>query len=92
MTDVQWITESEIDNAGFNIYRAESADGEYEQINGALIPAEGSATERATYNFVDDDVKNGKTYYYKLEDIDLSGISTFHGPVKAVPRMIYGNK
>ncbi len=37
-------------------------------------------------------MKNGKTYYYKREDIDLSGISTFHGPVKAVPRMIYGNK
>jgi hypothetical protein len=53
VTDVQWITESEIDNAGFNIYREESADGEYEQINGALIPAEGSATERATYKFVE---------------------------------------
>ena len=26
---LQWITESEINNAGFNIYRAESEDGDY---------------------------------------------------------------
>jgi hypothetical protein len=29
---------------------------------------------------------------YLIEDMDNGGISTFHGPVKAVPRMIYGNK
>jgi hypothetical protein len=32
---------------------------------------------------------NRKTYYYKLEDIDLSGTSTMHGPVYVKPRVIY---
>ena len=27
-------------------------------------------------------MQNRKTYYYKLEDIDTNGISTFHGPLK----------
>ena len=78
----------EIRNAGFNLYRSRSRDGEHIQINDFLIPAEGSPSESATYQFVDENVKNRNTYYYKLEDIDLYGKSTIHGPVGAVPRMI----
>jgi hypothetical protein len=85
-----WETGSEEDNFGFNIYRTEAEDGEYEMINADMIPSEGSLYETASYEFVDDDVQNRKTYYYKLEDIDINGMSTVHGPVKAVPRLIYG--
>ena len=87
---IQWSTEAEIDNAGFNLYRSESEDGEYIKINDSLIPAQGSSTQGASYEFIDNDVKNRKTYYYKLEDIDLNGISTMHGPVSATPRWIFG--
>jgi len=85
-----WVTESEIDNAGFNIYRATSENGEYIKINDSLITAKGSPVQDAAYEFVDKGVKNGRTYYYKLEDIDLSGKSTLHGPVGATPRLIFG--
>jgi hypothetical protein len=84
-----WSTESEIDNAGFNLYRSTSENGEYISINDSLIPAQGSPTQGASYEFVDKDVKNRKTYYYKLEDIDLNGTSTMHGPVSATPRWIF---
>jgi hypothetical protein len=86
----QWTTESEIDNAGFNLYRSASENGEYIKINASLIPAKGSSTQGASYGFIDDDVQNRKTYYYKLEDIDLNGKSTMHGSVSATPRLIYG--
>ena len=86
---LQWATSSEIDNAGFNIYRAEEG-GEYVKVNASLIPAEGSPTEGAAYEFVDTDVKNRKTYSYKLEDMDLNGISTLHGPTSATPRLFNG--
>ena len=59
-------------------------------INDSLIPAEGSPAEGAVYIFVDEDVKNRKTYYYILEDIDLGGTPTSHGPVAATPRLFYG--
>ena len=62
----------------------------YVKINTSIIPAKGSPTHGASYEFIDTDLKNRKTYWYKLEDIDLNGNSTMHGPVKAVPRMIYG--
>ena len=87
---LEWTTESELDNAGFNLYRAESEEGEYLKINAALIPAKGSLTQGAIYEFVDRDVRAGKSYWYKLEDIDLNGKSTMHGPVKVSPRLLFG--
>jgi hypothetical protein len=86
---LQWITASEIDNAGFNLYRSTSENGAYTKINEALIPSRGSATQGATYEFVDKGVKNRETYYYTLEDVDSNGQSTFHGPVSATPKMRY---
>jgi hypothetical protein len=85
---LNWITETEIDNAGFNIYRA-GADGVFVKINDELIPAQGNAASGADYQFVDSTVQNRQTYTYKLEDVDLSGAATMHGPVQATPRFIY---
>ena len=87
---LKWNTESETDNAGFNLYRSTSEDGEYIKINDSLIPSQGSTTEGASYEFIDNNVQNRKTYYYKLEDIDLGGNSTLHGPLSATPRWLFG--
>jgi hypothetical protein len=85
---VQWSTASEVENAGFNLYRAEAKDGAYAKINTSLIPAKGSATQGTAYEFVDEAVQNRDTYYYKLEDVDVYGTCTLHGPVSATPRLI----
>jgi hypothetical protein len=82
---LKWETASEIDNAGFNIYRSDTENGEYIKINSALIQSQGFPSQGASYSFVDRGLKNKGTYYYKLEDLDLSGRSTFHGPISATP-------
>jgi hypothetical protein len=74
---VQWETATEIDNAGFNIYRASSLSGPYVKINEQLIAAAGSA---ATYEYVDAD--GAADSYYRLEDIDTSGVATLHLPAQ----------
>ena len=89
---LQWSTASEIDNAGFNLYRSESNNGQYKKINNSLITAKGTSTQGVSYEFTDNNVQNRKTYWYKLEDICLNGTSTMHGPVSATPRLIYGMK
>jgi hypothetical protein len=80
---LEWETESETNNAGFNLRRAESENGEYVKINSELIPTKGSSTQGASYEFMDANVQNQKTYYYKLEDLDLLGIFRTHGPIHA---------
>jgi hypothetical protein len=86
---LDWSTESEIDNAGFNLYRSDSENGNYTKINASLILSQGSSTQGTSYEFIDTNVQNRKTYYYKLEDIDLNGTATMHGLVSARPRWLY---
>jgi len=78
---VDWHTGHEIANLGFNIYRAPSKGGPYTKINSALIPGLNYSALGKTYSFMDTDVSPGRLYYYKLEDIDVYGKHTFHGPV-----------
>jgi hypothetical protein len=85
---LEWATETELDNAGFNIWRSEKKNGDYARINPYFIPAEGEAGFGAKYRYVDYDVQNGVIYYYKLEDMDINGKSTFYGPVSANPNDI----
>ena len=39
---VRWITESELNNAGFNILRSDARDGEFTKINTKLIAGQGT--------------------------------------------------
>ena len=82
---IQWGTASEIDNEGFNILRSTEEYGVYVRINDTLIPAEGGPLSGADYEYTDNDVENDTTYWYKLEDVDVTGLGTLHGPVSATP-------
>ena len=78
---LRWETATEVDNAGFDLYRAKYKNGAYTKINDTLIPAKGAAVSGANYSFIDTPPSRG-TYYYKLEDVDYYGIGTMHGPEK----------
>ena len=70
---VRWTTESELDNAGFNIYRSETRDGEFKQVNAQLIQGAGTTGERNAYEWVDTTAKPDVVYYYQIEDVSFSG-------------------
>ena len=53
-----WSTASEIDTAGFKIYRAEAEDGEYIKINATLILSKGTSTQGTSYEFIDKNAKS----------------------------------
>jgi hypothetical protein len=76
-----WETGTEIDNAGFNLYRSVSPDGPWTKINTSLIVAEGDPFSGASYTFVD--MPGRGNFYYRLEDVDYFGLSTLHDPVLA---------
>ncbi len=74
---ISWSTSREIDNLGFNVLRSASEKGEYVQINEELI----ARSDRGDYQFLDRDVEVGQMYFYLLEDVDIRGLKTQHGPI-----------
>ncbi len=71
---LKWETATEIDNAGFNLYRrVAGSDHAWEQINSGLIASKGQLGQGATYQYSEDNVPDG-TWEYLLEDVDLNGL------------------
>ena len=70
---IRWITESELNNAGFNILRSEKRDGEFTQINTKLIAGQGTTTERTSYEYADTSAKPNVVYYYQIQDVSFDG-------------------
>ena len=81
---VEWTTESEVNLAGFNLYRSESPDGPYVKLNDTLIAASPDPVTGGSYSCTDATAEPGVTYYYQLEDVELDGKATMHGPIAVV--------
>ncbi len=71
---LKWTTESEVDNAGFYIYRSETKDGEFKVINPAIIQGAGTTGERNEYTWTDTTAKSNTVYYYQIEDVSHAGV------------------
>ena len=79
---LQWITQSESENLGWNIYRSETDFENAFQINAHLIEGAGTTTEPTEYKYIDQyNIISGKTYNYWLESRDYSGNTETFGPI-----------
>ncbi len=80
---VEWATTLEVDNFGFNLYRANVDDLGY----ASLVHFEPSAAQGggsgATYGYTDTTPYDG-TWWYWLADVDTQGRETLHTQIKAV--------
>ena len=71
---LKWITESEVDNAGFFIYRSKTKEGEFKVVNPTMIQGAGTTSERNEYMWKDSTAKPNVAYYYQIEDISHAGV------------------
>ncbi len=88
---LQWVTESEINNLGFEIWRSWTSGGNFEFISGYLINpglvGQGNSNIRHEYRYEDKTVEPGNKYWYKLADVDFNGVRTYHAPISVeVPK------
>ena len=83
---VTWATANEMDNLGFNLYRADSLIGEQIQLNDSLILTDvpPGSPFGGMYEFEDNTATGFQTYFYWLEDVEASGETTLHGPVSVI--------
>ena len=70
---LKWTTESEVDNAGFYIYRSETKNGEFKVVNPTMIQGAGTTGERNEYTWTDTTAKPNTVYYYRIEDVSHAG-------------------
>lgn len=70
---IKWITESEMNNAGFNIKRSTTRDGGFKVINSAIIPGAGTTSERQSYTYTDKTANPNVVYYYQIECVSVDG-------------------
>jgi hypothetical protein len=78
---VQWSTASELNTAGFNILRGDSPNGPFTRVNADIIPASPDPLVGGSYVFTDTHVTAGQTYYYQLEEVEVSGSASPQGTV-----------
>ena len=91
---ITWTTESEVDNAGFNLRRSLTRDSGYTLLNPALIAGAGTTGERQTYTFIDTSAKPGVEHYYQIEEVSFGGkpemllMRRLRGPVSPAHRAL----
>ena len=70
---LNWITESEVNNAGFYIYRR-TKDGEFKVVNPQIIQGAGTTGQRNEYTWTDTTANPNTVYYYRIEDVSHAGV------------------
>jgi hypothetical protein len=83
LVQLAWTTQSESSLAGYYLYRDTGNDLSDAARISSLITAANTSNEMH-YNFTDEEVTPGFTYYYWLESVELDNESTFHGPLSVL--------
>ncbi|MCK4235324.1 hypothetical protein KAX75_12910, partial [candidate division WOR-3 bacterium] len=77
---LSWRIEGESSVIQYYLRRREGT-GEYWAL--AKIPGSVSSPSSKTYSYIDEDVTQGYTYYYKLGMVKTNGNTQWYGPVSA---------
>lgn len=81
--EISWKTESELNTAGFNVFRSDSPAGPFVRLNENIIPASDDPIAGDDYQFTDTDVELDDVYYYRLEDVEYDNSKELHDVIEA---------
>ncbi len=78
---LRWKTASEVDNFGFDIYRATDEEGPFERITDEPVAGAGTTDEPQSYVWVDGTIDPSRGYHYYIESISMAGVRERFSPV-----------
>jgi len=80
---LNWVTQSETNNLGWNVFRAEIDDiNSSIQLNDELIPGAGTTSSPTEYSYNDVyEVNPGNIYWYWLQSFSTDGDNYNYGPI-----------
>jgi hypothetical protein len=74
---LSWQTQSELDNAGFNVLRQDAGTTYFRLISSYIgnhnLKGMGTSTSGRSYGFTDAKVQSGMTYEYKIQSVSING-------------------
>lgn len=77
---IAWETASEIDTAGFYLFRLDESGANYIRINSRLLPSVLTSPQGGSYRLIDRGAVPGGTYTYLLVEVESSGAENRYGP------------
>lgn len=70
---LRWTTASEVENFGYDVYRASREEGPFERITVDPILGAGTTDEPSAYSYIDDTIDPTREYFYYVESVSMSG-------------------
>lgn len=89
---LRWETGTELNTAGFQIYRSAGSRADAVRVSDQLIPAHGASGGGAVYSWLDSGAESGVAYSYWLVEIEIGGARheyPLDGPAKPGPSQTY---
>lgn len=83
---IRWVTQSEEDVFGYDVFRGASETGPFQRINAETILGVGTTDLPQRYQFSDGAIRAGTVYWYYIESVSLSGERSKLTPVYAARR------
>jgi hypothetical protein len=93
---LSWTTVAEVDTVAFRLLRETPGVREKTlKVIAPMIPAAGNGLTGASYEFLDNTYRSGSAAQYYIEDIDIFGKVTRHGPIvveRSMPNRADGDR
>jgi len=78
---IRWVTQSEEENFGYDVYRGPTEQGPFTRVNSRSILGYGTTDMPQRYEYRDTTVRAGERYWYYVESVSLTGERTRITPV-----------
>jgi hypothetical protein len=72
---LHWETKSEVESAGFNIFRSEQSDAGFVKVNKEPIPSAKWSARVRQYEYIDRTIDPCKSYFYYIDGMTSGGES-----------------